>query len=92
MSDPFTGLKICYWNAGIYSKLIDFKNFVHNHNPDVILLQETMLKQTQNIFISNYNFFRNDGPQNPVSGGTAILIKNNISQQKFPRPPSTASK
>ncbi|GIX72367.1 RNA-directed DNA polymerase from mobile element jockey [Caerostris extrusa] len=69
MSDPFTGLKICYWNAnGIYSKLTDFKNFLHNHNPDVILLQETMLKPTQTIFIPNYNFFRNDGPQNPVSG------------------------
>ncbi|GIY76005.1 uncharacterized protein CEXT_680561 [Caerostris extrusa] len=85
MSDPFTGLKICYWNAnGIYSKLTDFKNFVHNHNPDVILLQETMLKPTQTIFIPNYNFFRNDGPQNPVSGGTAILIKIN---RKFPRFP-----
>ncbi|GIY49553.1 hypothetical protein CEXT_370891 [Caerostris extrusa] len=58
MSDPFTGLKICYWNAnGIYSKLTDFKNFVHNHNPDVIHLQETMFKPAQTIFIPNYNFF-----------------------------------
>ncbi|GIX77129.1 putative RNA-directed DNA polymerase from transposon X-element [Caerostris extrusa] len=87
MSDPFTRLKICYWNAnGIYSKLADFKNFVHNHNPDVILLQETMLKPTQTIFIPNYNFFRNDDPQNPVSGGTAILIKNNIFHHEVPTP------
>ncbi|GIY30599.1 uncharacterized protein CEXT_416001 [Caerostris extrusa] len=54
--------------------------------PHFVLLQETILKPTQTIFIPNYNFFRNDGPQNPVSGGTAILIKNNISHHEVPIP------
>ncbi|GIZ02666.1 hypothetical protein CEXT_708101 [Caerostris extrusa] len=42
-----------------------------------------MLKLTQNIFIPNYSFFRNDGPQNLVSGGTAILSKT-ISSSRSP--------
>ncbi|GIX67659.1 hypothetical protein CEXT_142131 [Caerostris extrusa] len=92
MSDAFTGLKICHWNAnGIYSKLTDFKNFVHNHNADVILLQGLMLKPTENIFILIITSFVMTVHKNPVSGGTAILIKSNISHHCRSSTPSLKS-
>ncbi|GBN55885.1 hypothetical protein AVEN_163399-1 [Araneus ventricosus] len=61
----------------------DFRVFVDEHTPDLILLQETKLKNNKGIYLPNYVLYRNDGPQNPASGGTAIFIKNSISHNEI---------
>ncbi|GBL85569.1 hypothetical protein AVEN_34719-1 [Araneus ventricosus] len=84
MTQTTKGLAICYWNAcGITGKMHDFRAFVDEHTPDLILLQETKLKNNKGIYLPNYLLYRNDGPQNPASGGTAIFVKNNISHNEI---------
>ncbi|GBN96594.1 hypothetical protein AVEN_242577-1 [Araneus ventricosus] len=75
-------LKIVFWNAnGIKTKINEFRLFVNKYCPDAILLQETHLRPDRKIFLANYNSYysyrANQHPQHP-SGGTAILIRNNI--------------
>ncbi|GBN78160.1 RNA-directed DNA polymerase from mobile element jockey [Araneus ventricosus] len=59
----------------------EFRLFVKKYCPDAILLQETHLRPDRKIFLANYNSYysyrANQHPQHP-SGGTAILIRNNI--------------
>ncbi|GBN62195.1 hypothetical protein AVEN_77214-1 [Araneus ventricosus] len=85
MTQTTKGLAICYWNAsGITGKMHDFPAFVDEHIPDLLLLlQETKLKNNKGIYLPNYLLYRNDGPQNPASGGTAIFIKNSISHKEI---------
>ncbi|GBO35431.1 hypothetical protein AVEN_129345-1 [Araneus ventricosus] len=87
MTQTAKGLVICYWNAcGLTGKMLDFRTFVDEHKPDLILLQETKLKNNTKIYLPNYALYRNDGPQIHASGGTAIFIKNNISHKEISTP------
>ena len=58
-------------------KRTELNNFLKNHKPDVLLLNETKLNSRHNIQFKNYNFVRNDRPNNKNGGGTGILIKKN---------------
>ncbi|GBO22396.1 hypothetical protein AVEN_207329-1 [Araneus ventricosus] len=63
--------------------------FVNEHNPDVILLQETHLRPNQKIYLANYysyySYRKNQSPLH-ASGGTAVLIKNNIPHNELNLP------
>lgn len=52
-------------------------SFIKEHNPDVMLLNETHLKNTHNVNITNYDFIRNDR-SSTLDVGTGIIIKSVI--------------
>ncbi|GFU39657.1 probable RNA-directed DNA polymerase from transposon X-element [Trichonephila clavipes] len=82
------GLNIISWNAnGLLNKISEFKIFVVNYSPDIILIQETHLRSNHNININNYKYYRNDRQTaGPTSGGTLILIKKSIPHFNTPTP------
>lgn len=47
------------------------------HNPDIVLLNETHLKEKHTLYLKNYNVVRHDRPGGKA-GGTAILVKKNF--------------
>ena len=75
-------LFLCSWNRnGINSKILELREFIHKHSPDVILLQENYLSPDKSFKIPNYVIIRNDfiNPNSPRAiRGTAICIKNNL--------------
>ncbi|GFV70771.1 hypothetical protein TNCV_1946811 [Trichonephila clavipes] len=61
MSMAYVWPEFYSWNAnGIKSKIFKFKLFVEKHCPDIFLIQETHLRPSQRLNISNYNCYRND--------------------------------
>ena len=75
-------LFLCSWNCnGINSKILELRDFVIEHSPDIILLQETHLRPGKSFKIPNYIIIRNDfiDPNSPRAiRGIAIYIKNNL--------------
>ncbi|GFX14748.1 probable RNA-directed DNA polymerase from transposon X-element [Trichonephila clavipes] len=64
------------------------RDFIDKHAPDLLLLQETHLRPEHSFSIPNYVCYRNDRPNSAHGwGGTAILIKRNISHFHVPTPP-----
>ncbi|GFT92339.1 putative RNA-directed DNA polymerase from transposon X-element, partial [Trichonephila clavipes] len=63
------------WNAnGIKSRIVEVRDFIDKHHPDVFLIQESHLGPGDNIHIPNYTVYRNDRPRttsNLSRGGTA---------------------
>ncbi|GBN17069.1 hypothetical protein AVEN_153817-1 [Araneus ventricosus] len=83
-------LKIVFWNAnGLKTKINEFRFFANKYCPDAIVLQDTHLIPDRKIFLANYNSYysyrANQHPQHP-SGGTAILIINNIPHNQITPP------
>ena len=72
-------LRILEWNAnGILKERLEFAEFLKSNTIDIALIAETKLS-TQVIWrIPNYSICRTDGPT-ARQGGTAIVIRNNIS-------------
>lgn len=69
-----SSLQIASWIAqSIRNIQIELETFLYEHEIDIILLQETILKPTDKFRILNYNTYRNDRETGP-GGGTAILI------------------
>ncbi|GFT92026.1 RNA-directed DNA polymerase from mobile element jockey [Trichonephila clavipes] len=63
------------------------RDFFDKHAPDLLLLQETHLRPEHSFSIPNYICYRNDRPNSAHGwGGTAILIKRNISHFHVPTP------
>ncbi|GFT91425.1 putative RNA-directed DNA polymerase from transposon BS [Trichonephila clavipes] len=78
------------WNAnGVRSHVVELREFVDKHHPDLILIQETHLRPGPNFNIPNYTTHRNDrinqNSQHTV-GGTAILIKSSLTHHYIPTP------
>ncbi|GFW02628.1 probable RNA-directed DNA polymerase from transposon X-element [Trichonephila clavipes] len=64
------------------------RDFIDKHAPDLLLLQETHLRPEHSFSIPNYICYRNDRTNSVRGwGGTAILIKRNISHFHVPTPP-----
>ncbi|GFT66249.1 probable RNA-directed DNA polymerase from transposon X-element [Trichonephila clavipes] len=64
------------------------RDFIDKHAPDLLLLQETHLRPEHSFGIPNYICYRNDRTNSVRGwGGTAILIKRNISHFHVPTPP-----
>lgn len=53
-------------------------HFIDQHNPDIVLLNETKLNYRHAFTFADYNFFRNDRTDSVNGGGTGIIIKNNF--------------
>ncbi|GFT35244.1 probable RNA-directed DNA polymerase from transposon X-element [Trichonephila clavipes] len=64
------------------------RDFIDKLAPDLLLLQETHLRPEHSFSIPNYICYRNDRTNSARGwGGTAILIKRNISHFHVPTPP-----
>ncbi|GFV73697.1 probable RNA-directed DNA polymerase from transposon X-element [Trichonephila clavipes] len=89
MYSSFFGLSIYSWNAdGVRSRIVEIRDFIDKHAPDLFLIQETHLRPEHSFKIPNYSCYRNDRTHPaPGRGGTAILIKNCISHYHVPTPP-----
>ncbi|GFU21703.1 putative RNA-directed DNA polymerase from transposon X-element [Trichonephila clavipes] len=89
MSSSFFGLSIFSWNAdGVGSRIVEMRDFIDKHAPDIFLIQETHLRPEHSFKIPNYSCYRNDRTHPaPGWGGTALLIKNCISHYHIPTPP-----
>lgn len=69
----FSPITIMHWNAnGIIAKMTELLNFVAEHNPDFIMLNETHTKPTNKITIPNYQTYKCDRITHQ-GGGSAIL-------------------
>lgn len=77
--------KIIQWNAkSVKANRNELLFLIEDLCPSIIYLQETFLKDNENIDIKNYtsnNFFSNS--INRTLGGNSILVKNNIPQRKI---------
>ena len=75
-------LFLCSWNCnGINGKILELREFINEHSPDIIFLQETHLRPGKTLKIPNYVIIRNDfiNPNSPMAiRGTAICIKSNL--------------
>ncbi|GFV63266.1 probable RNA-directed DNA polymerase from transposon BS [Trichonephila clavipes] len=70
------GFRLASWNAnGIKSRIVEVRDFIDKHHPDVFLIQESHLGPGDTIHIPNYTVYRNDRPRttsNLSRGGTHI--------------------
>ena len=71
-------LKIISINMnGILTKLTELKELINKHKPDIILAQETLLKNRHSLKLPNMTIYRTDR-EGKRGGGTAIFIKRSI--------------
>ena len=89
-------LSVIQWNSGglSHSKLQEFKDFLHDKNPHIVLLSETHWKENKNKEKENkksgpvfngYNIVRADRKKGK-GGGVAILIHTSISFKEITLP------
>lgn len=78
------------WNTnGIKPKKDKLEHFIQEHNVDIILLNETHLRPSDNFNIINYKMYRKDRDQNGCTGcGVAVQVKNNIKHAPLQNTPS----
>lgn len=63
-----------------------FLNFLINHSIDIACVTETHLKSDETLRISGYKIYRCDRDAENASGGSAIIIKKNISHHEISLP------
>lgn len=66
------------------SKRQELNTFLVEKKPDILLLNETKLNNKHKISFRNYEFIRNDRPNNNGGGGTGILIHSSITHAVLP--------
>ena len=76
---------IIQWNCrGIRTNYEDLQQLLTNHNPQIVCLQETFLKESSSIKFKQYypyNYLNKGG--NRVSGGVLILVRKDIPQSQI---------
>ncbi|GIY27773.1 RNA-directed DNA polymerase from mobile element jockey [Caerostris extrusa] len=45
---------------GIKNRKIELQDFINNHSPDLLLIQESHLQKRDKFYLPNFEFFRND--------------------------------
>lgn len=91
-SRKIQSIKLCYWNsASLGPKIGELRDFVLRHDPDVILVQETLLRSSTRVAIPNFYCYRDDKvlatPSYPFPRhGTAVFIRNSIPHHRIPDP------
>lgn len=82
-------LTILNWNAdGIKRQKVAFQYFLIHNNIDIACISETHLIPGESFKITNYNIYRYDRTICTIaSGGAAVLVKKNISQEQIILPP-----
>lgn len=77
-------LKIVTYNSNsVMKQKQELNDFVAIHKPDIMLIQETWLKQRYRFTIPNYNIYRTD--RETRGGGTAVLVKRQIKHNEIQR-------
>ena len=79
-------LKIYHINVNsliLLSRRYTLNEFIKSKKPDIILLNETKLNKKHKLHFDHYNIIRRDRPFSKRSGGTAILIKNDIKYKPY---------
>ena len=73
------------WNCrGIRVNYEELQHLSTSHNPKIVCLQKTFLKESNTIKLKNYtlyNHFKKDG--NRASSSVLILVRNHISQHQI---------
>lgn len=70
-------LKILHWNAQGITNLSTAKQLellLHQHNIDIVMLNETFCKAHHKLYLNGYTIYRNDRSDAP-RGGVAIAVK-----------------
>ena len=74
------------WNCrGLKHNFNELKLLISAHNPIAICLQETYLKESENLNVKNYslyNYYANQ-ENGKASGGVSILIRNDIAHKEI---------
>ncbi|KFM76444.1 putative RNA-directed DNA polymerase from transposon X-element, partial [Stegodyphus mimosarum] len=79
-------LKVAYFNAnGILKQKFEIINYLHKHDIDVMLINETHLYPNIKFNIQGYQVLRTDRTHNS-GGGTAIVIKQHLKFTKHNLP------
>jgi hypothetical protein len=74
-------LQVATWNAnGILNKKNEIEIFLHNKNIDICLISETHLTKQCSLNIKGYTTYQTNHPDNQAKGGSAILVKETITQ------------
>lgn len=61
----------------------ELSHFLNTEKPDILMLNETKLNNSHKVSFRNYNFIRNDRPNNKGGGGTGILIRDSLNFQQL---------
>lgn len=78
--------KIAFWSCnGITNKKTELQVFMQEQDIDVMLLNETHLKPSENLIIPNYTVHRTDRKINQ-EGGTAAVVKQSLLHNQLPQP------
>ena len=68
---------VIQWNCrGLRPNFDELSLLIVKHNPLAVWLQETFLKDTDNITVRGFN----QETENRASGGVSILVNENVSQ------------
>lgn len=80
-SSLIRNLVVMTWNAnGLSGRITELKNFLTENNIDVILIQESRLRNKVNHNIPNYHMYYNNRQNSSTRwGGTAIYVRNGLS-------------
>ncbi|KAM8714568.1 hypothetical protein ACLKA7_000010 [Drosophila subpalustris] len=82
---PTNELKIISWNAaGIINKLTELECYIHQNDIDVVVMSETHLTDADTIEIDGYYVYTANHPANTRSGGSAVIINQNIEHTTLP--------
>lgn len=79
-------MRILHWNAQGISNISTAKQLellLHHHNIDVVMLNETFLKDQHKFHLNGYRIHRNDRP-GALGGGVAIAVKYSIKHTLLP--------
>ena len=77
---------IIQWNCrGLRHNFNELKLLISTHNPIAICLQETYVKDTDNITLKNYTLYNSFATveSGKSSGGVSILIRNDVAHQEI---------
>ena len=76
---------VLQWNCrGFQANFNELQILKQDFNPVAYCLQETYLKETTNIDFRQYNTYHKSVDAQRASGGSAILVKNNVIHSQIP--------
>lgn len=76
-------LHLLQWNIrGYYNNLASLQILISRYDPDVILLQETKLRDVRPKSLGVYDIYHHNGNYDSNRGGIAILVKSSIPHEE----------
>ena len=76
---------VIQWNCrGLRPNFDEISILIVKHNPLAVCLQETFLKDTDNIIVRGFNLYHKcQKTENRASKGVSILVNENVSQSSY---------